>query len=230
MLAAQLAPAAAFAQTTPPNIPGGADPGRLQERFEAPKLPRAVDEPLLPDGAEQLRPEEAERIRFTLSAISLAGNTIFSDAELNGLYQAHLGKEISLATVYGITDAITAHYRNAGYVLARATTPAQRVENGIVQIVVFEGHIGRATIEGQLPGNHELLDAYLKKITDSTPLKNDVLERYVLLMNDLPGVAAKAVLVPSFDTRGATDLVLQVSEDPWDAALSVDNRGTEFLG
>lgn len=230
MLAAQLAPAAAFAQTTPPNIPGGADPGRLQERFEAPKLPRAVDEPLLPDGAEQLRPEEAERIRFTLSAISLAGNTIFSDAELNGLYQTHLGKEISLATVYGIADAITAHYRNAGYVLARATTPAQRVENGIVQIVVFEGHIGRATIEGQLPGNHELLDAYLKKITDSTPLRNDVLERYVLLMNDLPGVAAKAVLVPSFDTRGATDLVLQVSEDPWDAALSVDNRGTEFLG
>ncbi len=230
LLGAQLAPLAAFAQGVPPNIPGTVDPGRLQERFEAPRLPRAVREPLLPDGGEQLPPQEAEKIRFTLSAITLRGNTVFSAAELGDLYQAYLGREVSLATIYQIADAITARYRNAGYVLARAAPPAQRVENGVVQIVVFEGRIGKAAIEGKLSGNRKLLDAYLKKITDSTPLRSDVLERYVLLMNDLPGVTAKAVLVPSFDTPGATDLVLQVGEDRWDAALSVDNRGTEFLG
>ncbi len=230
LLGVQLASAVAFAQVTPPNIPGTVDPGRLQERFETPKLPRAVNEPLLPDGEEQLPPEEAEKIRFTLTAITLRGNTVFSEAELSNLYKEHLGKEISLGVIYQIADAITARYRNAGYVLARATIPAQRVENGIVQIVVFEGKIGKASIEGQLPGKSKLLEAYMKKITDSTPLKSDVLERYVLLMNDLPGVAAKAVLVPSFETAGATDLVLQVSEDPWDAGLTVDNRGTKFIG
>ena len=219
----------AYAQT-PPNIPGAADPGRLQERFEAPRLPRAVEEPLLPDGEEQLPPKEAERIRFTLSSITLRGNTVFSEADLAMLYQPHLGREISLSTVYQITDGITAYYRNAGYVLARAAAPAQRVENGNVQIVIFEGVIGKATMEGKIPARHDLLDAYLKKITDTVPLKSDLLERYVLLMNDLPGINAKAVLVPSFETAGATDLVLQISEDRWDAALSVDNRGTEFIG
>ncbi len=230
LLGAQLASAAALAQAPQPNIPGTVDPGRLQERFEAPKLPRAVNEPLIPDDEKKLPPEEADKIRFTLSAITLRGNTIFPDAALGNLYKEHLGREISLGVIYQISDAITARYRNAGYVLARATVPAQRVENGIVQIVIFEGQIGKASIEGKLPGKDKLLEAYLNKITASTPLSADVLERYVLLINDLPGVAAKAVLVPSFDTAGATDLVLQVSEDPWDAALSVDNRGTEFIG
>lgn len=229
-LGVQMVSAAALAQVAPPNIPGTVDPGRLQERFEAPKLPRAVNEPLIPDDEKKLPPEEADKIRFTLSAITLRGNTIFPDAALSNLYKEHLGKEITLGVIYQIADAITAKYRNAGYVLARATVPAQRVENGIVQIVIFEGQIGKASIEGKLPGKGKLLEAYLNKITESTPLSADVLERYVLLMNDLPGVAAKAVLVPSFDTAGATDLVLQVSEDPWDAVLSVDNRGTEFIG
>lgn len=230
LLGAQLASAAALAQAPQPNIPGTVDPGRLQERFEAPKLPRAVNEPLIPDDEKKLPPEEADKIRFTLSAITLRGNTIFPEAVLSNLYKEHLGKEVTLGVIYQVADAITAKYRNAGYVLARATIPAQRVENGIVQIVIFEGQIGKASIEGKLPGKGKLLEAYLNKITASTPLSADVLERYVLLMNDLPGVAAKAVLVPSFDTAGATDLVLQVSEDPWDAALSVDNRGTEFIG
>lgn len=219
-----------LAQVTPPNIPGTVDPGRLQERFEAPKAPRAVQEPLLPDADKQLAPEEAEKIRFTLSAITLRGNTIFSEAELSELYRQHLGKDVTLGTIYQIADAITAHYRSAGYVLARATAPAQRVENGIVQIVIFEGRIGKASFEGLPPGKSKLLDAYLKKITDAAPLTAEVLERYVLLMNDLPGVAAKAVLVPSFETEGASDLVMQITEDRWDAALSVDNRGTEFIG
>jgi len=230
LLGAQLASAAALAQAPQPNIPGTVDPGRLQERFEAPKLPRAVNEPLIPDDEKKLPPEEADKIRFTLGAITLRGNTIFPEAVLSNFYKDHLGKEITLGVIYQIADAITAKYRNAGYVLARATIPAQRVENGIVQIVIFEGQIGKASIEGKLPGKGKLLEAYLNKITASTPLSADVLERYMLLMNDLPGVAAKAVLVPSFDTAGATDLVLQVSEDPWDAALSVDNRGTEFIG
>jgi hemolysin activation/secretion protein len=215
---------------TPPNIPGTVDPGRLQERFEAPRAPRAVDEPLLPGGERQLPPDQAEKIRFTLNTITLRGNVVYSEAELGPLYQPHLGKEISLATIYQIADAITAYYRNAGYLLTRATIPAQRVENGNVQIVIFEGMIGKATIEGKLPKDHRLIDAYLKKITDTVPLRSEVLERYVLLINDLPGVAAKAVLVPSFETAGATDLVLQVSVDKWDAAVSVDNRGTEFIG
>jgi len=211
-------------------LPGGAEPGRIEQQFAPPPVPRAVQEPLLPDTQEQLPPEQADKIRFTLTAIALQGNTVFSEADLAPIYQQYLGQEISLTTVYQIANAIAAHYRNAGYVLSRVTPPAQRVSNGIVSLVITEGYIDKIEVEGDVKGNRDLLDSYLSKITESKPLNNKVLERYVLLINDLPGIQAKAVLIPSFDKPGASDLVLQVVEDPGDLTLSVDNRGTVFIG
>lgn len=226
LVATSLHAAPLFAQA----LPGGAEPGRLEQQFAPQPMPRAVDEPLLPDSKKQLPPADAGKIRFTLTAIRLQGNTVFSEADLSGAFQAYLGQEVSLATIYTIADAIAAHYRNAGYVLTRATPPAQRVANGVVLIAITEGYIDAFEIEGEVRGNHDLLDAYVAKIIASTPLNNRDLERYILLINDLPGIQAKAVLLPSAENPGASRLVLQIGEDPWDATLMVENRGTKFIG
>lgn len=211
-------------------IPGGAEPGRIEQQFTPQQLPRAVEEPLLPEDKEQLPPEQADKIRFKLSAITLQGNTVFSEPELSGIYQSYIGQDVSLSTIYTIANEISARYRNAGYVLTRVTPPAQRVTNGVVTLLVMEGYIDKVEIEGEIKGDHDLIDAYVKKITASSPLNSRDLERYVLLINDIPGIQAKATLIPSFEKQGASDLVLQVQEDTWDAQVSVDNRGTEFIG
>lgn len=211
-------------------IPGGAEPGRIEQQFTAPQTPRAIEEPLLPEDKQQLPPSEADKIRFKLAAIALQGNTVFSEPELSGAYQSYLGQDVSLSTIYTIASEISAIYRNAGYVLTRVTPPAQRVANGVVTLVVMEGYIDKIEIEGEIKGNRRLIDAYTQKIIASSPLNNRDLERYVLLINDIPGVQAKATLIPSFEKQGASDLVLQVQEDAWDALVSVDNRGTEFIG
>lgn len=216
----------AFAQ----QLPSSVEPGRIEKRFETPQMPRAVLEPLLPDGDDPLPPEEANKIRFELKEIKLIGNTVFGNIELSQFYQQHLGQQISLGTLYEISKAIASYYRNNGYVLSRAMPPAQRVENGIVAIEIVEGFIATVELEGTIAGDQKLIEAYAQKILASVPLNNEVLERYVLLINDLPGIRAKAVLIPSFETRGASDLILQIAEDRWDVTGTVDNRGTEFVG
>ena len=55
-------------------------------------------------------------------------------------------------------------------------------------------------------------------------------KRALLLMNDLPGVAVQAVLSPSPDRLGGSDVTLNVEERRLEAGLGVDNRGTRFLG
>lgn len=230
MLAALIAMALPVASALAQAIPGGAEPGRLEQQFAPPPMPRAIDEPLLPKGEEPLPPEQAEKIRFSLSGITLQGNTVFSESELSEIYQPYLGQEVSLATIYTIANEISARYRNAGFVLTRVTPPAQRVSNGVVTLLVTEGYIDTIEIEGAVKGNKDLIDAYIKKIMASSPLNNRDLERYILLINDLPGIKAKAILIPSFEKQGASNMVLQVFEDPWDAMISVDNRGTEFIG
>lgn len=57
-----------------------------------------------------------------------------------------------------------------------------------------------------------------------------MLERYLLLINDLPGVFARGVLASSRIQQGASDLVIQLTPRIFSAGLSFDNRGGRSLG
>ena len=108
--------------------------------------------------------------------------------------------------------------------------PAQRIRDGIVRIQVVEGYINEVIIDGEIAGRESLLEAFARKITASRPLRGDTLERYLLLADDLPGMTAKAVLTPSADQPGASDLVLFVEHKRIDHSYGFDNRGTRFVG
>ncbi|HAD24838.1 MAG TPA: hypothetical protein DCF61_03785, partial [Alphaproteobacteria bacterium] len=133
-------------------LPSSVEPGRIEKRFETPQMPRAVPEPLLPNGDDPLPPEKANKIRFELNEIKLIGNTVFDAGTLSQFYQQYLGQQISLGTLYEISKAIAKHYRNNGYVLTRAMPPAQRVENGVVAIEIVEGFIATVELEGTISG------------------------------------------------------------------------------
>jgi hemolysin activation/secretion protein len=218
--------AAANAQT----VPGAVDPGRIEKRFEQPRIPQSVIEPAVPEGEEQLPPEEAEKIRFTLTAVTLDGATTFPEAEIGALWADRLGKEVSLADMYALVDEITAYYRNKGYILSRAIVPPQRINGGIIRIRVVEGHVNDVIIEGEANGRADLFRRWGEQIKASKPLHNSVLERYSLLANDLPGVKARAVLRPSQTVQGASDVVFIIEHKYIDGSLTIDNRGTKTSG
>ena len=157
-------------------------------------------------------------------------STVYSDEELASLYEDRLGRKVALAEVFGIADAITARYRNDGYILSRAILPPQTIEDGAVTIRIVEGYIDEVRIEGEVRGERALLDAYAAKIKRSRPLSIGDLERYLLLIDDLPGISSEAVLNPAKDTPGAADLVILVEEDAEDGFVRLDNRGTRFNG
>lgn len=220
-IVAVLFPAVGAAQETP---------GQIERRFEPPLRPRSTLEPLELKTPERLPTEEAIAITFVLTGLVVQGSSVYRDADFLPLYQDYLGKEVSLADVYQITDAITAKYRNDGYILSRAIVPPQRIHEGIVTLQIIEGFIQQVFIEGTVRGRRSLLETYGAKIMRARPLQARVLERYLLLANDLPGVTARAVLRPAVEQPGASDLTLILEHKTIDASVSGDNRGTRFIG
>lgn len=164
----------------------------------------------------------------------LAGNTALSHAELEPLWRDRLGREVSLAELWSIAAEITARYRNAGYILSRAIVPAQEIEDGRVRLEIVEGYIDNVIIDtgesGEVRGDRTLLDHAIERIKASRPLRASVLERYLLLLNDLPGVSARSILRPSPVEPGASELVIVWEEDRFAGSVSADNFGTRFLG
>lgn len=211
-------------------LPGSVEPGRIEQRLQEPLKPKSLPEIKVPEKVEQMPPEQAEKIRFNLTSIQLDGNTVFDINSLYPIWEGLLGKEITLAQVYKVADAITSHYRNAGYILTQAIVPPQKITNGIVIIRVIEGYANDVLIEGDEQGRHDLFQGWIDKIKASMPLNNDILERYTLLANDLPGLAVKSVIRPSKTTPGASDVVLILEHRLLDASVSADNRGSKTIG
>ncbi len=205
-------------------------PGRIEKQFEAETLPKSTFEPIIPEGDEVIPPSEAEAIKFVLSGVLVEGSTVYGEPDFQSIYESALGEEVSLGDIYRMAGKISAKYRGDGYILSRAVVPAQRIRDGLVKIQAIEGFINEVIIEGDVSRRESLLENYAAKIVAERPLTARTLERYLLLADDLAGLTAKAVLTPSIDIPGASDLVLFVDQKDYDLSVAIDNRGTRFVG
>lgn len=217
----------AAAQTVPSSAEGSRAGGQI-----APMPTAALPEvgAKLEAGGTISAPEGADGIALVLKAIEIEGLTVYSAAEMLPLYQDMLGKSVTLAEVFGIADRMTAKYRNDGYILTQVVIPPQTIDEGRVRLQVVEGFIDNVVIQGETRHNIEWLAGFAEKLRQSRPLNSKALERYVLLINDLAGMSAQAVLSASQTTPGASDLTLVVGQKPFDAFVQFDNRGSRFIG
>lgn len=211
-------------------LPFSAEPGLVQKRLTSKMIP-AYKTTALPEAAKLAKIAPADsKIKFVLNKIILEGNTVFSESQLRELYQSSLRKTISVAELQGIVQKITKKYRDEGFIISRALLPPQTIKQGIVRIQIVEGFISKVEVKGD-PGKAECVIAgYGKHILDNRPLQMKILERYVLLANDLPGYTVKAVLTPSKTVTASSDLTLVVERKKSSAYLSEDNFGTRYLG
>ncbi len=211
-------------------VAGAVSPGQIEKRFESPKLPQSKPGPLMPELQTVLPPEKAEQIHFQLKKILVQGSSVFSEKELSLLSADLLDKEISLLDLYRVRDAITAKYRNAGYLLSQAVIPAQEIKEGVAYIQIVDSVINNINIQGDTRGGEKLIRAYAEKIRASHPLRADDIERYVMLMNDLPGLIVRTVLTPTPGDTAGSDLTFIVESHPLTLTLGADNRGTTSVG
>jgi hemolysin activation/secretion protein len=220
---------AALAQTPGAALPPAAEPGRLQQQFQPLTQPGAPPVITLPASPTTAPPPNAANIHFQVQAIEVQGSTVYSPEEIQALTAGYTNRSISVADLFKLADDITAKYRGDGYVLSRAVVPAQNLSSSAasVRITVVEGYVSSYQVQGY---DSPAIDGYASQITGSRPLRASDLERFMLLVNDLPGVTGHAVLSPATDAVGGTVLTLETTHKLFDATVAADNRGTEYIG
>ncbi len=214
----------------PDTVPGQIQPGQIEQRLQRPPEAQSGGEPIVPVIEEQPQAPEGEDITFILRQVNFEGMTAYDSAAFEDIYGEFIGQEIALSQLFDFAAAITARYRNDGYILSRAIIPPQRIADGVITIQVVEGFIDQITFEGDMKGDQSVLDGYANIIRRSRPLRADQLERFVLLANDLAGASARVVLLPSQDTQGASDLLVILEHDYYEVFTNLDNRGSRYIG
>lgn len=170
-------------------------------------------------------------IAFTLKSVRFEGSKNLNPNDLIQFYKDKLGKSVTLNELNKMAASVTSHYRNEGFILTRAVVPPQRIENGIVTVRVIEGFVSDVQLKGDVGNPNSILYSYAEKIKQAKPLDAETLERYLLLMEDLPGVEARAVIQPSSTTPGASQVVVNIKRNKFEGSTAVlNNRGTRYLG
>lgn len=221
----------AQAAPTPP------DAGALQQQIEnelARPLPAApAPAPVLPGPA----PAPADGgVRVTVSGFVVEGNTRLSEARLQAAVAGHVGRPLSFAELQGVAAVVAEAYRAAGWVVRVALPPQELVDGGVVRLVVVEARFGDVRLQREKPDARlpvdeaRLLGMARAAQAPGEPLGSRAVDRAILLVDDLPGIAAGGALAPGAG-EGQTDLVLRVAPEPrWAGDVRVDNTGSRSTG
>jgi len=212
------------------SIPPGLEPGQIQRGLKEMRVPEHAMPQSAPAAPVQVAPPDTAAIRFVLREIAVEGATVYPPGELAATFDKSIGQEISVAQVFAFANELTARYRRDGYVLSQVLVPAQDVAAGRVKLIAVEGYVDAIQLRGAAAADDALLAGYGAALKRARPLTAAALERYLLLINDLPNVAGRGTLVPSARTQGAADLVVDVTRDYTSVALSSNNRSSRSLG
>ena len=176
--------------------------------------------------------EMADGVTVTPSAFRIVGASSFPESELAALVQPFVGRKLDLAGLNEAAGAITRRYQSAGQLLSYAYLPAQRVADGVIEIAVLEGRIDAVQVANaqEVRLRDEVVQAHVGDLVDAKPVLQADVERRLLLLNDIPGVVARAAFTPGA-SQGAAEVVVSVAEEePLAADVRVDNHGTRSSG
>lgn len=223
----------ALAQAGVPTLPGSVQPSQVGRAIkqQAPKQETEVLPPLLKQAAKKPAiPAAAQKITFTLNGVTLTGNHFYSRDQLKFTWEKDLHKSITITRLFEIVQEITNYYRNNGYILSRAILPPQHVQGGQVKIQVIEGYLDKVEVTGQAKGAKRIVRKFGCEIIKCKPLHISRLEKYMYLVNEVPGTQVRAVLAASKTEPGAADLSLVTLNTPFTAYFSYDDYGTRYIG
>ena len=135
-------------------------------------------------------PENADNVNFTFTSLSFTGASIINETKLFDLWPYQAGQVISVADIFTFADSVTNLYRAKGYALSFAMVPAQQIQSGQVQIDIIEGWLDEIDIQSEnLPQNTKNhIKASFTSLSANRPATISALERFLLLVNDLPGI------------------------------------------
>ena len=172
----------------------------------------------------------APGIRFVVNQLHVTGQTRFSEAELVAATGFKPGSELDLADLRAFASQITAFYNLAGYFVAQAYLPPQEIKGGVVTIAVIEGRYGKISLQNQTNVSDRVFERVLDGLNEGDPVVIDPLERRLLLISDIPGVAVKSTLSPGAAV-GTSDLTVDTTLEPRvNGSLEYDNAGNPYTG
>lgn len=194
------------------------------------ELPSPAVRPAVPLGRPMADDDKAARV--LVHSFAVDGATLIPAAELEGLLDDLRGQSLTLAELESAAQRVARYYRQRGWYV-RVYLPVQDVTAGHLRLQVVEGRYGgvrREQQEGLRAKGVFVEKVVTQDLREGEPLPANVLERGLLLANDLAGIRTTGILEAG-DGPGTSRLLLKIEDSPFlSGDLGLSNQGVKSTG
>lgn len=187
--------------------------------------PPMADAPSTPAGAISI--EAGDEAAAPIRTIAFQG------ADVPGIVaQAALefvGQRATRANLQALADAMSRAYGRSQVALFTIAIPEQDLSTGEITVWVGEGHVEAVLLTGEVEGRPlRLVRGYAERLTRERPTSRRTLERYLSLIQDIPGLTVQSRLEMG-EGPGSVRLVLALDYRRPTLSASFDNRTTRLV-
>ncbi len=184
----------------------------------------------LPGAAGQAVPENAANLSVSLGQVTVEGGFPELQGETAAVVGQLQGRRVTITQLYAAANALEQSYAAAGYVLARVVVPPQKLaDGGPLRLVLIDGFIEAVDTTGVPERQRGVVAARMASIVGQQHVRLTDIERRLLLVSDLPGLALRSTLTGG-KTPGGTLLVLEATQNSVTGTLGFDDRLPDSLG
>lgn len=184
---------------------------------------------------ENIPHESQEGITLRIRSITITSAPQGSDYQrinnqIESMIKSYLNKNITFQQLQKLTSDITDLYRKNGALLTRVIIPQQDFSNGKVILTVIPGALDEITINNRSRVNNDLIKSQIPDgLKFSDVIRKDDIDRYALLLNEIPGVSTQLHLYPGHNP-GTTSIHLDIDEtNRYSGMLMIDNYGNKTI-
>ena len=221
----------ALAQTNPPPIDAGALQQSLERQLPLPS-PLSTPEPSA-IGPKISKDAQASQVHITVRRFILEGIKSLPEDQVQSILAPYLNQSLTFEDLQKICEFITDFYSQNGFRVL-ATLPPQKIENGIVRILITEAKLSKVIIgtpNGATRSDKDTVEAYITNANPlGAPLNMIAIDRASYILNETPGFRMASQLEAG-EVAGDTTLQVELSDTPaLQGRAEVNNYGSRSTG
>ena len=179
-------------------------------------------------------PDQNTPTTLHVKGFRVFGNTQLTQSEIESALAPFGNKNLSTQEIHQAANELQSTYVNRGYFAARVLIPPQAIENGIIFLYVYEGHLAKEGLytqnSEQRVSNDTIHTLLQENLIPGGILDSKHVERAILLSDDLAGIHVESILSPGTDI-GTANLIIKTHDQPFiTGSAFIDNYGNYYTG
>ncbi|MFD1612744.1 ShlB/FhaC/HecB family hemolysin secretion/activation protein [Sphingomonas tabacisoli] len=177
-----------------------------------------------PEVRTQAEAVAQSQIRVAPGAV-IVESTIFANSDFTAAVGPYLGRSLGADELKELLASIAGVARDRGFLFATASIAPQAVSAGVLRVTLDEGRIDAVRSLGR---PNAQVDAILRRLVGTGPVRRSEFERALLIAGDVAGV--RVTDARYVRQNGFGILLVTVADDRASFAAQLDNRGSEIVG